>query len=76
MTVKPPTPASAATWLSRSVGSVMLLTQSAGHIFGVSTDLTLIAIGLFLLAGKEGLQVLGLAAGRIGSALSDGDQQQ
>lgn len=53
----------------------MLLTQSAGHIFGVSTDLTLIAIGLFLLAGKEGLQVLGLAAGRIGSALSDGERE-
>ena len=52
----------------------MLLAQSAEHIFGVSTDLTLISIGLFLLAGKEGIQVLGLAVGRVGSALSDGER--
>lgn len=75
MTVKPPLPGNAATWLSRIVGSLMLLEQSAGHIFGLSTNLTLLAIGLFLIAGKEGIQVLGLAAGRVGSALSDGERE-
>jgi hypothetical protein len=42
----------------------MLSEQSASHALGRGSDLLLIAAGLFLLAGKEGVDFLRLLLGR------------
>lgn len=42
----------------------MLSEQSASHALGKGSDLLLIAAGLFLLAGKEGVDFLRLILGR------------
>lgn len=53
-----------AAWLSRLAGLGMLSEQSVSHALGKGSDLLLIAAGLFLLAGKEGVDFLRLLLGR------------
>lgn len=53
-----------AAWLSRLAGLGMLSEQSVSHALGKGSDLLLIAAGLFLLAGKEGVEFLRLILGR------------
>lgn len=60
----PPTPGAAAAWLSRIIGSALLLEQSGAHLIGLPTDLKLLGAGLMLLTGKEGVQLVQLLLGR------------
>lgn len=60
----PPTPGVAAAWLSRIVGTAILLEQSGAHLIGLPTDLKLLGVGLMLLTGKEGVQLVSLLLGR------------
>lgn len=56
--------ARAAAWLSRLAGLAMLGEQSASHALGKGSDLMLLGVGLFLLAGKEGIEFMRVLLGR------------
>jgi len=51
-------------WTSRLVGIALLGEQSLSHYVGRGSDLLLLAAGLFLLSGREGIDFLRLVLGR------------